>query len=1740
MDSSAEGTLAPENAAQHTNDSPSLSDHSSFSDSKIESIARQHCFAASTATPVDAAGIHVLLVPVGPVRQGRLARWANAIAQFSRMQISDILPHVDQAAASSYGAGAGASMEVEGAIRFSFSTSAHEEYEYLEGLQTYRQVLGVIGVVDCQLCDDVPAAYDEFLHVLSRHTTAVAYRCLAFDPRPDQLDNIPGVTMIPNAGGSLLFYLQTLLSDFAGTMVSALNLMAKSIEDRADLQTPATEHPPELRQSLASSFEHDAASLVSSAYSESRDDRGEMYETSSVAANEMARRLSHVGSVRRGSATSLPAADVQASADASLSNSGRGRHGGEIDRESIASPVGKKGSAPDDSSVASAAGRFAASGPNAREKKGGSSVNVGRLKKLQGDLYLMSGRLGEAFSAYATSVEASRALNDYLWQAAALEGYCAALLQLCERPNERRLLHAFLSCAPRTTLKENAASFARIGANTAPAGTPAAASTAIRAASSNPANASSGAAASPEDTVDLADMLNQIGALFYQVPLLYEHSYSFAPLLHVESCIREALVLCATRESFLGDPERALAMLLQTNSLHPSPAAQISQETRDVVANVHNLPLRSSINDWLQRGWGSSFSSLALNDQLEVSAEVSSMFRNIGYKRKSSFFLRQFLLLAVPILLRSSTAQRTGRGRSSSSASSTSTHGLSSGRAEHNGSSAFADGSSAFAAVAAAAAAATAATSVAMHPPHSPQQPLAGISGAKRSTFDLHGAGDAVVITREWFTRPKVDLRQAVIACLDALIHSFDTDSKASTGGQERSSGKNVGRESAQNGSQNGWLHLQADIIRECLSVAEALPSYPHAIAAAFRLVSCLNELSAIVPESQRRALADEQHMLKNYIQRTAALFHQRYHFDPAYPGRVSEAHSTSSLLNVMQVVGRDAAVAGDAIRSLLVGIQFCTLPDSPPPIQSVSERQDSQPAQALFLHDPSAQVQGDAPPPLIALQKAHFVATLANPFPFPLDLTDIALIGRVVPGDDGELPAGQLQPEDSGISAAHTRCTIPANESGQVLLEMMPSVSGTLRILGIELCLFQHLSVKCLLAEEGEADAKQRLKEQPLRRRLETERRQLLGLDAAGAANESAMSVRLSAMNPGHSLITCVAPPLPNLHVVESSIGHEESLSLFEGESQIVSFTLVNSSSSAIATNLEISFEPLTPAIKSADDSRADPKLCDLVNAALSYLQPAVPVSIGPQESYRLQVKALGMLGVCGCDIVLRYGGADTDAWVREVRWPLRVSVARLLVPAQDISEGLAAKYLDLPPYIARSLNSTRSVAKSVEDLALVLGDALQAYAEAGDKPADFTLALQDLFYLAEVNIRNDGKTDVDLDIQVDLSPTPGESAEALSAGAKRPNALLKMLTVHVPGHRSLSRVVVPLPRVRLSEQILTAPVPGIDADGGSDESVFYPWSEMLDEDEGAESGGAWVKGGRKPGNGRQFVVSESARLSKQEAAKRREIHWHQQEICGRVRIRWKASQSGRQGYVDPRPLFGLGESSLAIAQHSGLHMHTLVNGKPTTYVDRLFSEARCPAESASTVELLLSNSFSRPLDADISIQAVADGRPAAGALSYPTLQAADSLFYSPRGVQLSMGAEIGTGFAANLPASSSDQRRFRFGPSLAALPSTPESAGQPLPLSGASNITMFSQRSKSALPFAEGFMFDSISRMKLPPIAPGTTHSLELPMYVLRPGRYQLDYEVTERPQPGHAAGGRVLRREALIIDSSGEREP
>ncbi|KAJ2760954.1 hypothetical protein H4S06_001462 [Coemansia sp. BCRC 34490] len=1660
-------------------------------------------------------------------------------------------------------------MAAEGELRFLFSVEPNDDHEYLEGLQTYRQTLGVIGILDCQLCDSVADCYEEFLRTLSRHTTAIVHRCWAFDPLPEQLDDVNGVTVIPNAGGTLLFYLQTLLCDFAGTMLSALDLMVKSIEDKSGLQTPTENAMQSPFRRSSSSLDKDAVSPAASSVSDMHGGRRSIQETSTAAAQTMTRRVSQANFGRRESTQSLPAGDVASGGGGSAAStpgglsqasSRQGRFGGEIDREIVTANMGKS-----DTVHPSLSPSNSALSPSAREKKQatnnsmGDSASSGRLKKLQGDLYLMSGRLGEACNAFSTSIDVSRTFSDYLWQAVAMEGYCASLLQMCERQNERRLANAYLSAMPKTSVSETAFSLASIRASMtrpSPANPQVAANVKASAAGTGGAlahdkdeSSTGGQKDVPSEEFSLVEVLGRISELFGQIPLLYEKCYSFTPLLHAEACIREALVLFATRESFLDDPERALNSLLEIHRLHPRPMDTASQTTRDVVANVQNIPLRSVINDWLQRGWTSSYSSLALSDQLEMSSEISGLFRGLGYNRKSFFFLRQFLLMAVPILLRTSA---TGKFRSdlnpSSSSSSTPVRQSESSAHGYSAMSMFSDGASAFAAVTAAASAAAATAFTSQSQASQPPQALLSASRTARSSFE---SGESFTTTnpnpsdeattvfnaslKEWATRSKPTLKQAVVACLDVLIHLFG--SQAGLDGTLHSKHK---RDRTQFGLHNGWLSIQTDAVRECLSIAEALPSYPHAIAAGFRLVSCLNELAAISPESQQRSLSEEQHMVRNYLNRTIAIYHQQYHFDsPTLQPNVSVKDVVSGQRHRPHVGGRDSVVVGGALDTLLVGIQFCVFPgNSVPVLLSNKGNTSHKETPSLFLHNPSAQQQGDTPPLLAAHEDAYFIATLSNPFPFGLQLNEVAIIATIAPKS---LPGDQtMEGANDAVAVECVQCSVPARAQGQVLLKITPKASGQLKVKGIRLYLFRHLFVECMLAEEQEIDAKQRIREIPLKQRLETERNSLLGL---GKPLPGSPSVQLSTMNRGYLLSTTVVPPLPRLSVIESSLSREESLSLYEGESRVLTLTIVNGSSLVAAEKLLVAFEPLTDDRKPGDDQKTDFHMCDLVDSAFTYMHESDTLNVDPQQTYCLKVRIAGLSGLKGGEIIVRYGSSAVPEWTRELRWPVSVTVRRLIVPSAGNGSGLWTKYTDLPPYIAQSFCSNTGINDgSSKELVKALR---AAYSDGEDVmvTAEHKDSANDLFYLVEINLQNMGPTDVQLTVETDLSAKLDTDTDGLHSSTMKDNdgRLVRSLAANMPGWRSLTRIVIPMRRTYLSSKTIASPIPGVEATGGPDNSGSYPWRTSLARDEGQQGQKdqalreAWRHGDSIQKKPRQFVVSQTANMSKADLAMRRELYWRQLDIANRVRIRWECRQSGRTGYVDPRLLFVLDESDLAVVRPKSLRVQVSIDGVTAGNVDRGVLRAKCVTGRQGTVEFALTNKIFNDLDMDMDISVHAPSNDATDAdesritggfgeekdEKASLVFAADAYYHANRScsVEALATANVDFGLASSLPDSriGFSKGRFAFRPTSGGL-------GTDGSLSTKDADHRYIDSSLLTVPPLErptGLFFDDIQGMRLPEIAPGETRLVALPVYVLHPGRYQLEYKISKRESPRRSTG-------------------
>ncbi|KAJ2827661.1 hypothetical protein IWW50_001781, partial [Coemansia erecta] len=771
-------------------------------------------------TTADASAIRVLVVPVGRVRARHFWAWTRALVRMGRI----------------------------GAVRLQFVTRT-DEHAHLEGLQTHRQVLGVVGVVDGATCVDADASCAAFAVEAAAHETAVAQRCVGYDVDGD----IDGVVRVADEDD-----VREVVEGFAAALKAALHVMAATLEEE-----------------------------------EEKND---------------------------------------------------GRRGVEMER-----------------------GRMDAGG--------------GRLQKLRGDVLLLAGRVPEALGAYAAAAEAGAAAGDSLWQAAAAEGYCAALVQVAAR--EPEAAGAYVVGMPGADISISEDGMAGVAAG--------------------------------------------VAELHERVPELLARCHAVAPVLHAEACVRAAQAVQAAHVARTGDAARALQALAQGRN------AECRAPLHGQSADGRAGDRARMVAVWAGRAWDSA-QALGVADQLRVAAAAGAVVGAAGFRRRAAFYLRQFVLRAVPVLMRA--------GRAAEAQTS------------------FADGAAAFAAVGA--------------------QAAVGALPVPRMRSVPDG------------------LKRAVVACVDALAR----------------------------GGVAQWPGLQADVLRACVAAGTALPSAAHAMVAATRLACCIQAAPALL--TTHRALADEQHVLRAFLQRLSAQ------------------------------AATQGVELGTALPGLLVGVQHVALDHDAPPTRQKTAAAD---APALFLHNPSAAPAAGEQPVLVAGECAWFVATLRNPLPFALVLSGMALLTD----DDASGSEGSsgYNNSDSGVD-----CTVPTGAEGRVLLPLTPrGAAESLSVRGIRARVFQHVPIACELRAEDAADAARRVRARPLQQRLVAERRKLAGHVAA----ESEQA--LSPLDAGCVLGVGVAPALPRLAVAAAKLqgGGPLSLcegsgplSLYEGESRVVELALANTGAAA------------------------------------------------------------------------------------------------------------------------------------------------------------------------------------------------------------------------------------------------------------------------------------------------------------------------------------------------------------------------------------------------------------------------------------------------------------------------------------------------------------------------------------------------------------------------------------------------
>ncbi|KAJ1888267.1 hypothetical protein LPJ81_006356 [Coemansia sp. IMI 209127] len=287
---------------------------------------------------------------------------------------------------------------------------------------------------------------------------------------------------------------------------------------------------------------------------------------------------------------------------------------------------------------------------------------------------------------------------------------------------------------------------------------------------------------------------------------------------------------------------------------------------------------------------------------------------------------------------------------------------------------------------------------------------------------------------------------------------------------------------------------------------------------------------------------------------------------------------------------------------------------------------------------------------------------------------------------------------------------------------------------------------------------------------------------------------------------------------------------------------------------------------------------------------------------------------------------------------------------------------------------------------------------------------------------------------------------------------------------------------------------------------------------------------------------------MNKAELAMRREVYWCQLDIASRVRIRWRCRQSGRSGYVDPRLFFVLGGHDLRVVRPQNLHVQVAVNGAAAERVDRGILQAKCATSAQSTLTFAFTNRLPNSLSASISVSAVSKEAGVIGGIELhgdPKEEdkhrefAADA--YSNANISCSTNAlataNVNLDFASSLPDSRQgfSKGRFVFRPAGGGLGtdgslSAKDAGHHPNP-----NLLVV-----PPLPYPCGLSFDDVRDMRLPELSPGETQTIAIPLYILHPGRYQLEYKVSRKLVLEGSPGGHTIEdlvQDVLVIDGVGK---
>ncbi|GAA5936717.1 TRAPPII-specific subunit TRS120 [Sporobolomyces koalae] len=556
--------------------------------------------------------IQILLVPVHPIKRSKFERYARQVSQFDKVALADVPPdrRGERAIFSS-------SPTTPGNLLFDYQTPTSyapcHPLAFLGDLQVHRQIQGIIGILDASEYRDKPleSALAGFQSSLTDLPKTFATKVYGFDPDEAQLEqgrkfkDSEGMIMIPG-GGDISFYLKSLLADFGGEVLFNFSNMAAQLESRTNISTPQETPGPAAPFSFVPN-KPNARNSISTYASASPSASSSAPSNAATAVPVKPQQLVNL--------TSLGIAPPPQSrtAQGQWGGSSSGNQDGFLYGTSIASNM----------AVQPQVAPSPPPGSVLVDQRARKRV-AGREKKLMGDMWLLAGRLSEAIAAYNEAILLTKAWQDQVWQASALEGLAVALVIQATRPKSAN------NGRPQPVIPTR---------------------------SDSPALS---------NVADITTFLSSIPDRLSQAVSLYEKMLTplnlpvdapppdpdrAHPLVYAEASLRCAYFLLAVYEAH-GSMPRALDRLVAPSSpLDPSRTNLSSQEQARTahlssLAPSNTVP-RSSIALWISSAYSPHLASLSLPVRLRITSEIASLFGRIGYRRKEAFVLRELAALCA-------------------------------------------------------------------------------------------------------------------------------------------------------------------------------------------------------------------------------------------------------------------------------------------------------------------------------------------------------------------------------------------------------------------------------------------------------------------------------------------------------------------------------------------------------------------------------------------------------------------------------------------------------------------------------------------------------------------------------------------------------------------------------------------------------------------------------------------------------------------------------------------------------------------------------------------------------------------------------------------------------------------------------------------------------------------------------------------------------------------------------------